>query len=179
MQTAHPARSPLVGGVLLGVGIGGFFDGIVFHQILQWHHMVTSAGYPPDSVANLQFNTLWDGLFHAGAWLFTLAGLWLLWRSFRHRDGQMLLRWHPGSTAFLAGCLLLGWGLFNLAEGLVNHHLLGLHHVREGPHHEFWDIAFLIWGAAMAAAGWALIGSARQRLTTPTAAERVETARVR
>ena len=42
---------PVSAGVLFGLGLGGFFDGIVLHQVLQWHHMLTSAGYPPDSVA--------------------------------------------------------------------------------------------------------------------------------
>ena len=28
-------------GLLYGLGLGGFIDGIVLHQILQWHHMVT------------------------------------------------------------------------------------------------------------------------------------------
>jgi uncharacterized membrane protein len=50
---------------MLGIGLGGFVDGIVLHQILQWHHMLTSAGYPADSVPNLVLNTLFDGLFHA------------------------------------------------------------------------------------------------------------------
>jgi predicted membrane protein DUF2243 len=36
-------------GILLGLGLGGFFDGIILHQVLQWHHMLTSAGYPADS----------------------------------------------------------------------------------------------------------------------------------
>jgi hypothetical protein len=26
-------------GILLGLGLGGFVDGIVLHQILQWHHI--------------------------------------------------------------------------------------------------------------------------------------------
>ena len=30
---------PRTGGVLLG--LGGFFDGVVFHQLLQWHHMLS------------------------------------------------------------------------------------------------------------------------------------------
>lgn len=29
------------GGFLLGIGFGGFVDGIVLHQLLQWHHMLT------------------------------------------------------------------------------------------------------------------------------------------
>ena len=53
-------------GLLLGVGLGGFVDGIVLHQILQWHHLLTSEGsYPATTVAGLEANTLADGLFHA------------------------------------------------------------------------------------------------------------------
>lgn len=40
---------PLAGGLLLGLGLGGFFDGIILHQVLQWHHMLTSAGFPPNT----------------------------------------------------------------------------------------------------------------------------------
>ena len=71
---------PLSAGVLLGMGLGGFFDGIVLHQILQWHHMFTSAGYAADSLPNLEFNVLWDGIFHASTYLFTVFGIALLWR---------------------------------------------------------------------------------------------------
>lgn len=56
---------PVSAGFLLGLGLGGFFDGIVLHQVLQWHHMLSSAGYPPDTLANLEANTFFDGLFHA------------------------------------------------------------------------------------------------------------------
>ena len=38
-MNAFPGRAP---GVLLGVGLGGFVDGILLHQLLQWHHMLTS-----------------------------------------------------------------------------------------------------------------------------------------
>ena len=56
------AGFPFAAGILLGMGLGGFFDGIVFHQLLQWHHMVTSAGFPATTLGNLEFNTLLDGL---------------------------------------------------------------------------------------------------------------------
>jgi uncharacterized membrane protein len=50
-------------GLLLGGGLGGFFDGIVLRQVLQWHHMLTSEGsYPATTVVGLEVNTLWDGL---------------------------------------------------------------------------------------------------------------------
>ena len=42
-----------------------------------------------------------------------------------------------------AGQLLLGWGLFNLVEGLLDHHLLGIHHVREVPDPLAYDLVFL------------------------------------
>jgi uncharacterized membrane protein len=151
---------PTAAGVFLGLGLGGFFDGIVLHQILQWHHMATSVGYPPDSVANLRFNTLLDGLFHALTYLFVAIGLSLLWRA-AHRTPS---HW---STKLLIGTVLMGFGLFNLVEGVVNHHLLGLHHVNETvPQAQwiFWDLGFLVWGAAMLAGGW-LLGRAGKRDT--------------
>lgn len=129
------------GGVLLGLGLGGFFDGIVLHQILQWHHLI-SATHPPDTLENLRLNTLADGLFHASTWVFTLLGALLLWSGLR---GQHVT-WR---TSVFLGTLLFGWGLFNVVEGLINHQLLGIHHVRPGPHQLAYDLGFLAWGAGM------------------------------
>ena len=137
-------------GILLGLGFGGFFDGIVFHQLLQWHHLLSSAGFPPDSVRNLQVNTLADGSFHALTYVFTAAGLLLLWRALPLPRGH-------GAGWYLVGAMLIGWGGFNLVEGLVNHQLLGIHHVREDvPVEQWfaWDMAFLAWGALMLLGGW-------------------------
>ena len=67
-------------GLLLGLGLGGFVDGIVLHQLLQWHHMISStARGSTATVAGLEANTFADGLFHAAAWLLTATGLALLW----------------------------------------------------------------------------------------------------
>jgi uncharacterized membrane protein len=33
---------------ILGVGLGGFVDGIVLHQVLQWHHLLSDGGPPDD-----------------------------------------------------------------------------------------------------------------------------------
>src|SRR4051812_12610835 len=78
----------VVAGVVLGVGLGGLFDGIVFHQILQWHHLV-STPTPPDAVPTLELNTLLVGLFHAAAWWVAPVGGWLLLFSEggRHQGG--------------------------------------------------------------------------------------------
>jgi uncharacterized membrane protein len=70
-----PRGFPLSAGLLFGLRLGGFFDGIILHQVLQWHHMLTSAGYPANSVRNLEVNTLWDSLFHVTTYLFVLLGL--------------------------------------------------------------------------------------------------------
>ena len=153
---------PSAAGVLFGLGLGGFFDGIVLHQILQWHHMLTSAGYRADSVHNLQVNTLWDGVFHASTYVFVVAGLVLLWRQAHRRH----LWW---STRLLIGTMLIGFGAFNVVEGLIDHHLLGLHHVNETvplAQWIWWDLAFLAWGAVMWVGGWWLkrSGARLQRL---------------
>jgi uncharacterized membrane protein len=157
-QDGQYGRFPLSAGILLGLGIGGFFDGIVLHQILQWHHMVTSAGFPPDTVPNLEINTFWDGIFHASTYLFVLLGLFLLWR----RARRIHLRW---SNRLFAGSLLIGFGAFNLVEGVVDHHVLGLHHVNETVPREqwiYWDLGFLAWGAVMVIAGWLLVRAGRR-----------------
>jgi uncharacterized membrane protein len=137
------------------VGLGGLFDGIAFHQLLQWHHMLTSHGdYPMNTVSGLEVNTTWDGIFHATTWLATVIGLALLWNAERRYD----VRW----SRVLVGALLMGWGGFNLVEGVLNHHLLGLHHVRDdlaGPLE--WDLAFLAWGALFLLCGWLSVVRAR------------------
>jgi uncharacterized membrane protein len=140
-------------GLLLGIGLGGFFDGIVLHQILQWHHMLSSQGsYPTTTVAGLRVNILWDGLFHAATYVATAAGLVLLWSAARRPHAS----W---PTPRLIGLLLMGWGAFNVVEGLVDHQLLGIHHVNETVPREqwlWWDLGFLVWGTLMLLGGWAL-----------------------
>jgi uncharacterized membrane protein len=137
---------------LVGIGLGGFFDGIVLHQILQWHHML-SAHTPPDSLANLELNTLADGLFHASTWVFTSVGVVLLWSAMR--DGAAL-DWHR-----LIGGLLAGWGGFNVVEGIIDHQILGIHPPRPGPDVVLYDVGFLTWGAVMLAIGIALLRGGR------------------
>jgi uncharacterized membrane protein len=137
-------------GILLGVGLGGFIDGILLHQIIHWHNMA-SAVVPPTTIHGIQQNMRWDGLFHALVWVFTVTGVyWLLHDA---RRGAPL----PGTRGF-TGLLILGWGLFNLVEGIIDHHLLGLHHVRDLPvHMPLYDWLFLgIGGVGFILLGWAM-----------------------
>lgn len=143
----------LSAGTLLGVGLGGFVDGIVLHQILQWHNMLSS-WIPPVDLVSMKVNMLWDGLFHAATWIATAVGLALLWRAARRPD----VLW--SGRAFV-GALLFGWGLFNFIEGVIDHQLLGLHHVHPGEAQLAWDIGFLLFGLAQVGVGVALIRGAR------------------
>lgn len=154
---------PRAPGILLGIGLGGFVDGIVLHQILQWHHMLTSEGdYPKTTVAGMETNTLWDGLFHAVTWIAVTIGVWVLWR--RTTDW----RWAISGRA-LFGWLLVGWGLFNFVEGIVDHQILTIHHVREGADNTWLhDGGFLAFGALLLVGGWLLTRSAEPRLIKPS-----------
>ena len=161
METSGRRGRLTASGILLGLGLGGFFDGIVLHQILQWHHMVShTERWPTNTLAGLEANTLADGLFHAATYVFTVIGLWLLWGVLNDTS----MRW---SNKTFIGLLLLGWGLFNVVEGLVDHHILQVHRVREDAANPLvWDIGFLVWGAAMIIIGWYL-----QREQEPTSRE--------
>jgi uncharacterized membrane protein len=158
MATSYSPKQPITAGILLGIGLGGFFDGIVLHQLLQWHHMVSS-WYPPVTLENFALNTLWDGLFHTVTYAFTIVGVVLLWRSFRRHDRRWSLR-------TLLGCLVLGWGAFNLADGIIDHHILGVHHIRDdltGTAQLAWDIGFLIFGTGLVLTGWLLLRQDKAR----------------
>ena len=145
-------RSPLIAaGVVIGAGLGGFVDGIALHQILQWHNMV-SGWRPPNTLVDAKVNMTWDGIFHAAVWVLTAIGLAMLWRVGSRRD----VPW-SGKTFF--GALVVGWALFNLIEGIIDHQLLGVHHVYEYTENKLpWDLGFLILGGVvMFLIGWIFI----------------------
>jgi uncharacterized membrane protein len=140
-------------GMVLGIGMGGFVDGIVFHQILQLHNIL-SAQIPTDTLIGAKTNMVWDGLFHAMVWIATASGIVLLWKAVKRPD--VLL-----SGQALFGSTLLGFGLFNLIEGIVDHHILSLHHVYERLGPSVWDYVFLASGVASMLTGWLMIRDAR------------------
>jgi uncharacterized membrane protein len=149
--------APKFPGLLMGVGFGGFVDGIVLHQIVQWHHMLTStSGNPANTVAGLEVNTLADGVFHAATWLLLLLGVSLSVRAWQ--TGKLAPPWRAH-----IGLLLLGWGLFNLLEGVIDHQILGIHHVRDDLGAPIaWDVGFLVFGALLVLGGFALARSAKR-----------------
>lgn len=123
--------------------------------------MLTSEGsYPKTTVAGLETNTFWDGLFQAATWVAVAIGLYILWQ--RTTDRRRAI----SGRAFI-GWMLVGWGLFNIVEGIVDLHILTIHHVREGSNQTTWDLAFLGFGALLLIGGWALAHS--ERAGSPTA----------
>jgi uncharacterized membrane protein len=147
-------RKPLIAaGALLGIGLGGFVDGILFHQVLQAHSML-SAKLPQDTLVNVKTSMVWDGLFHALTWLATAIGLSLLWHAGKLKDC-------PWSGRTLWGALTLGRGIFNLVEGIIDHQLLQIHHVVERLGLSVYDYLFLASGMLFIALGLLLIRSAK------------------
>jgi uncharacterized membrane protein len=139
-----------VAGILIGVGMGGFVDGIVLHQIAQWHNMLSNI-VPPHTMDDMRVNMTWDGLFHALTWVITLVGIILL-RSAAYARAPI-----PSLQAF-TGQLILGWGVFNLVEGLIDHQVLGIHNVREVPNYTVYNLTFLaIGGVLFILIGWMLM----------------------
>lgn len=137
---ADPAtlgRRSLPAGLLIGVGVAGFVDETVFHQILHWHHFYDRS----TSTAGL----VSDGWFHAGSWLAVVAGLFLF-ADLQRRGVTVRHRVVAGT--------LLGWGAFQLYDGLVQHKVLGLHQIRYGV--DLWPYD-LLWNAA---AGLGLLAGA-------------------
>ena len=147
---AARARRGAAPAITLGVGLGAFLDGIVLHQILQWHHLVVEYR-TADDLAGLQYNTFWDGIFHLVTWVVVLAGLLGLWQ----RRGAA----RAFGAVTLIGMLLIGWGAFNIADQLVFHMALGAHHIRMVEDYQVYDWAYTMVGVVLVVVGLLLVRS--------------------
>jgi uncharacterized membrane protein len=134
-------------GTVLGIGMGGFVDGILFHQIFQIHNML-SAKVPTDTLLGAKVNMVWDGLFHGAVWIATAVGIALLWKAVT--QGGVLL-----SGQALLGSMLLGFGLH-------------IHHVYERLGQSVWDYVFLASGVALIATGWLMIRDVKASVSSVT-----------
>lgn len=127
----HPyARRNLGSGVLFGLGLIAFLDEVMFHQLLGWHHF-----YDKSTTSVGLFS---DGLFHAFSWFATVAALFLV-ADLRRRQSFWLKRWISG--------VLIGVGMFQLYDGLVQHKVFRLHQIRYEVELLPYDI---IWNASAA-----------------------------
>lgn len=143
---------------VLGIGIGGFIDGIVFHQILQWHEMISNK-IPPVTYVAKSVNMFWDGIFHLFTLMVTVAGIILMWKLLRRKDIDR-------SGNLFSGGLFLGFGLFNLLEGIADHQVLKLHNVREvTPDKQVWNLGFLAVSVILIIVGLLISRKKKQILT--------------
>jgi uncharacterized membrane protein len=106
----------------------------------------------------MRVNMTWNGLFHALTWVITLVGILQLRSAAYARD--------PISSAqAFTGQLILGWGAFNLVEGVIDHQILGLHNVREVPNYTMYNLPFLaVGGVLFILIGWLLMPAGSRAL---------------
>lgn len=130
-------------GFVLGLGLLGAIDGIVFHQLLQWHHVIDHHDSRIELISDGIFNALVTGLM-----------LWGAARLFLHAKEDLL----SGRSSVFWGSIWVGGGVFNVVEGLINHHLLQVHHVKPGDPYELWyDLGFLLSGVILVWIGWMMV----------------------
>ena len=148
---ARGHRSWIRWGAVLGFAISGFFDGILLHQILQWHHLLSLV----PGMIDLRTQVLWDGYFHALMYVIAALGLWGLWRA--RRSARV-----PAGRV-LAGALLFGFGLWHIVDGILSHWVLGIHRIRlDSENVLLWDLIWFVgFGVLPAAAGWLLLRTRR------------------
>jgi uncharacterized membrane protein len=150
----RPSRSPrafVAGSLTFGFGLGGLTDGIVLHQILQWHNLVSSR-VPTSDQAALETNLFWDGVFHLTTTVVLVVGVALLWTGWERRERA------TGDATALIGLALIGWGAFHVVDQLVFHELLGLHDIREDAASPgLYNWGFFAVGLALAVAGGLLL----------------------
>ncbi|KAA0679519.1 DUF2243 domain-containing protein [Roseomonas genomospecies 6] len=133
-------------GYLLGFGLGGFFDGILLHQVLQWHHLLSAL--EGEAFRDLRVQVLADGLFHMAMYVIAAAGLWMLWKTRREFAGAGADRWMLANT-------LIGFGVWHIVDSILSHWVLGIHRIRmDSPNPLLWDLIwFAAFGVAFIAAG--------------------------
>ncbi len=104
-RSSNPAAA--WGGFCLGLGLAGFFDGILLHQILQWHHLLSNVRDGP--LGDLRGQILADGLFHAAMYLIVAVGMWLVWKARSDMSG-------PGTGRQVFAHLLTGFGAWHASD---------------------------------------------------------------
>lgn len=143
----------LLGSFLFGVGLVGMLDGIVFHQLLQWHSVYMPTDRPRQIVS--------DGVFHLIVTTIIFIGGILMWKT----NPDKLA--HPNRV--LWGGFFLGAGTFNLVEGILSHHVLKIHHILPGsPHQLLYDLMYDASGVLMIIIGWLIYRSAKKQPVSTT-----------
>jgi uncharacterized membrane protein len=152
VSTLTKTRFINIGSFVLGFGFLGALDGIVFHQLLQWHSVIMATDRPGQIVS--------DGLFHFAVTITLVIGGILLWLAGNPTNLSKGIR-------LLVGGILIGGGTFNLVEGIINHHILQIHRVKPGdPNALVYDLLFLAVGLLLLIIGIIIQRSGKAQLTS-------------
>lgn len=139
-------RSVLLAGGIIGFGLGGLVDVLIFHLVLQVHHLISGI-VPPTTPRGLRLNLVADGLFSLAMVAIVIAGFVLFWRTLPLADRSR-------SAGLFAGASVAGAGVFNLYDGTIDHYVLGLHHVTQWPPNpDLFDVLWVIGSVVLLAAG--------------------------
>ena len=148
MATADRLRRRLLlAGGTIGFGLGAVVDTVLFHLIFQTHHLL-SGFYDPYTLDGHRTNVMFDGLFLIATLAVTFVGLGLLWRLVNGTDRRF-------STTYLVGSIVVGAGVFNVYDGLVDHYVLDLHNVVHGT--EAWNPHWVVVSVLLLGLGLGLL----------------------
>ena len=127
-------------GIFFGLGAIAFIDETVFHQLLHWHHFYDKS--------TLAVGLISDGLFHAFSWFATVASLFIVahLRKLRAWDKR---RW--------IGAAVLGAGVFQLYDGIIQHKIFRLHQIRYDVEIFYYDLVWNVLAIFMILIGWGLL----------------------
>lgn len=156
--TSHGATRPASrlrwAGFWLGFALGGFFDGILLHQVLQWHHLLSNV--QAAALQDIRAQMLADGLFHVLMYFIAAWALWLLWKA--RADYAS-----PGADRALWAQALIGFGVWHIVDSVFSHWITGIHRTRmDSPDPLFWDLLwFGVFGVVPAVIGWMMLRSGR------------------
>ena len=127
-------------GIFFGLGAIAFIDETVFHQLLHWHHFYDKS--------TLALGLISDGLFHAFSWFATVASLFIVahLRKLRAWDKR---RW--------LGASVLGAGVFQLYDGIIQHKIFRLHQIRYDVEIFYYDLVWNVLAIFMILIGWGLL----------------------
>lgn len=112
-------------GILFGLGLVAFIDEVVFHQLLHWHHFYDKS--------TTSIGLVSDGIFHAFSWFATVVALFML-ADLRKRSVWDRKSW--------IGAVILGAGVFQLYDGIIQHKLMRLHQIRYVDDVIYYDIVW-------------------------------------
>jgi uncharacterized membrane protein len=126
-------------GIFFGIGVMATIDEIIFHQVLQWHH------FYDHSTPFVGIMT--DGFLTAGGLLGMVLGFFMF-ADLKRKHEVHMKKWFAS--------FLMGAGIFQLFDGIIDHKILRVHQVRYVDNLWLYDMGWILTGAVLLIAGFLL-----------------------